>query len=187
MTLSEGLRGQIIGMHKVGLTNVKISKTLGVPASTVSSTVLRFKKRGTLDVKTSCGRPRLLKERDVRAIVSHIKKDRRTTLSDIVHSSPVKVSRDTIRRTLRREGIFSRVAVVKPFLSDKHKAARLRFAKKYKNWTAAHWKRVVWTDESSFEVGKIYRTVRVWRTKDEKYKACCIAPSFKSGCTSVMV
>lgn len=45
----------------------------------------------------------------------------------------------------------------------------------------------MWTDESSFEVGKNFRKVRVWRTMDEKYHNSCLAPSFKSGRTSAMV
>jgi len=38
-----------------------------------------------------------------------------------------------------------------------------------------------------FEVGKNFRRVRVWRTTEEKYQNSCLAPSFKSGRTSVMV
>jgi hypothetical protein len=44
----------------------------------------------------------------------------------------------------------------------------------------------VWTDESSFEVGKNYRKVRVWRTV-EKYHNSCLTPLLKSGRTSMMV
>jgi hypothetical protein len=72
-------------------------------------------------------------------------------------------------------------------LTLKHKGARLPFAKRYKDWTADDWRKVVWTDESPFEVGKNYRKVRVWRTTEEKYHNSCFAPSFKSGRTSVMV
>ena len=32
---------------------------------------------------------------------------------------------------------------------------RLAFAQKYCGWTTKEWERVVWTDESTFEVGKI--------------------------------
>jgi hypothetical protein len=63
----------------------------------------------------------------------------------------------------------------------------LAFARQYRDWTAEDWKKVVWTDESSFEVGKTFRPIRVWRTKNEKYRQSCLAPSFKSGRTSVMV
>jgi hypothetical protein len=45
---------------------------------------------------------------------------------------------------------------------------------------------VIWTDESSFELGECSRTIRVWRRAEEKYHSDCLAPSFKSGRTSVM-
>ena len=46
---------------------------------------------------------------------------------------------------------------------------------------------IIWTDESSFESGKNPRQIRVWRKAYIKYNWDCIAPSFKSGCSSVMV
>jgi hypothetical protein len=84
-------------------------------------------------------------------------------------------------------GFFSRVAVQKPFISPKHAADRLKFARTYAHWSADDWEKVIWTDESSFELGKNSRTIRVWRTADEKYHQDCLAPTFKSGRTSVMV
>jgi transposase len=79
------------------------------------------------------------------------------------------------------------VAVVKPHLKSQHILRRLQFAKQYKNWTYDDWKKVIWTDESSFEIGKPAKKVRVWRKPGEKYNQECLAPSFKSGRTSVMI
>jgi hypothetical protein len=46
---------------------------------------------------------------------------------------------------------------------------------------------VIWTDESSFEIGKQSRQIRVWRRSHEKFHRTCLASTFKSGRTSVMV
>lgn len=46
---------------------------------------------------------------------------------------------------------------------------------------------MMWTDESSFELCKNSRQVKVWRRAYEKYDWDCIAPTFKSGRSSVMV
>ena len=46
---------------------------------------------------------------------------------------------------------------------------------------------MIWTDESSFENGKDSAKVMVWRLPFEKYFEECLAPSFKSGRTSLMV
>jgi hypothetical protein len=60
----------------------------------------------------------------------------------------------TIRCTLHDNGIFSRIAVKKPFLADQHMSRRLDFARQYCGWCAAEWERVCWMDESTFEIGK---------------------------------
>ncbi|CEG75895.1 hypothetical protein RMATCC62417_10869 [Rhizopus microsporus] len=46
---------------------------------------------------------------------------------------------------------------------------------------------VIWTDGSSFEIGKLSPQPRVWRNASEKFKKECLAPTFKSGRTSIMV
>lgn len=187
MALSIALRGQIVGMGKAGSEASKIAHTLSVNKRTVLRILKKYKEEGTLEPKTSPGRPRKLDDRDVRSVVSVLNKNRRATLSEITNSIPAKVSKATVRRALRRLRIFSRFAVVKPHLTPKHKKARLEFAKTYRDWTPEQWRQVVWTDESSFEVGKNFRKVRVWRTAEEKYSNSCLSPSFKSGRTSVMV
>ncbi|CEI85621.1 Putative Glutamine amidotransferase [Rhizopus microsporus] len=53
--------------------------------------------------------------------------------------------------------------------------------------TVDDWKKVIWTDESSFEIGKLSSQPRVWRNASEKFKKECLAPTFKSGRTSIMV
>ncbi len=36
---------------------------------------------------------------------------------------------------------------------------RIQFARRYLHWTADDWGRVLWTDESSFQLNKFYRYV----------------------------
>ena len=61
---------------------------------------------------------------------------------------------------------------------------RLAFAQKYCGWTIKEWERVVWTDESTFEVGKSSRQVHVWKNAYERYSSSCIV---QSGRTSLMI
>ena len=49
------------------------------------------------------------------------------------------------------------------------------------------WKRIIWTDEATVEIGRDSRARRVWRTKHEEFHHSCIKPTFKSGRTSVMI
>ena len=72
-------------------------------------------------------------------------------------------------------------------MSPHHISQRLAFAQKYCRWSAEEWEQVIWTDESTFEVGKNSRQIHVWRTVNERYASSCIVPSFKSGRTSLMI
>ena len=45
----------------------------------------------------------------------------------------------------------------------------------------------MWTDESTFEIGKNSLQIRVWRKAYECYHYNCIAPTFKLGRATIMV
>jgi hypothetical protein len=53
--------------------------------------------------------------------------------------------------------------------------------------TVEDWKHIIWTDESTFEIGKNTQQIRVWCNLSERYDTACITPSFKSGRLSVMI
>ena len=97
------------------------------------------------------------------------------------------VHRNTIRTYIRRLGFGNQIARRKPYLTIDHRAKRLAFARKHRHWTEEDWKNVIWTDESSFELGKTSRQIRVWRKVHEAYESKCLAPTFKSGRSSVMI
>ena len=40
----------------------------------------------------------------------------------------------------------------KPYLRKKHRIAHIKFAKKYRSWTAEDWNKVIWSDESKFMI-----------------------------------
>ena len=89
---------------------------------------------------------------------------------------------NTLRKVIISLGFHNRVAAKNPYLSLKHKADKLAFAKAHQNWTESGWSNIMWTDESSFEIGKYSRQVTIWRRPND-----CLAPSFKSGRTSIMI
>ncbi|MBW0467733.1 hypothetical protein O181_007448 [Austropuccinia psidii MF-1] len=82
----------------------------------------------------------------------------------------VDVSVNTLRKSIHELGRRSRIAVEKPYLSPRHMQRRLEFARAHLHWTINDWSRVVWTDESSFELGESVTQKRVWRTTNEKYQ-----------------
>ena len=74
-------------------------------------------------------------------------------MNEIIANLNLPASKNTIRSTLYNIGIGHRIERKRPYLSTKQKAARLAFAKKYINWTAEEWRRVIFTDEMGMQMG----------------------------------
>ena len=113
--------------------------------------------------------------------------NRRQTLTNITNQSGLDVSTWCVRNTLHESGFYNRVAQKKPFLNDAYKCKRFEFAFVHQKWTSEEWEKVIWTDESTFEVMKTSRQITVWRKSEERYNLDCLTPTFKSECTSIMV
>nr|PNR28760.1 hypothetical protein PHYPA_029353 [Physcomitrium patens] len=185
-TLSPMQKNQIVGMRKAGMKYKDIAEVFSAPCSTISTILSHWKVHGSLEsLKSQCGRPKKLSERDFRVLCHAVSSNRRHTLVELANL--VSVSRTTVRFYLCELGFRNCIAPKKPYLNVKHKADRLAFARAYESWTFEDWCNIIWTDESSFETGKNPQQIRVWRKAYEKYNWDCIAPSFKSGHSSVMV
>lgn len=180
-------RSEIVGMWKGGASLRKVAAQLGHPLSTVHYIINKKKETGTVANKPRSGRPPIFSQRDIRELKKTAIGDRRASLADITNTITTHASTSTVRRALKKMDFFHGVAPKKPVLTERHIADRLAFAKAHRNWTVEDWSRVIWTDESSFELGKTTRTVRVWRRVYEKFFPECLAPTFKSGKVSVMV
>ena len=195
LTIEE--QSRIVGLHKAGVKGVKIVAKLGHPKTTVNTVLKRFERHGTFEGQKSTGRPQKLLERSIRIVTRALATNhsqtleditnRKQILEDITNCSGFGVSTSTIRIALHNVGFHNRVAAKKPFLNDAHRSRRLQFAKHHQKWTCEDWKKIIWTDELTFEVGKNLRQIKVWRKSDERYKSDCLTPTFKSGRTSVMI
>jgi hypothetical protein len=64
----------------------------------------------------------------------------------------VNVCTGTVRNSLRSRRYHGRVARRKYFVSEANRKKRLEFAKKYINTPMEYWKRVIFTDESKFNI-----------------------------------
>jgi hypothetical protein len=83
--------------------------------------------------------------------------------------------------------MIGRVACRKPLLSVRNIIKRLRFAKKHVKWSKKKWKKVLFTDESKFELFGNNRQTFVRRMKNERFIKEYITPTMKHGGGSVMV
>ena len=70
-------------------------------------------------------------------------------ITNIVQDKGYLISTTTLRRWYSEVGLGSYVAAAKPGLHAENITKELKWAIKYKDWTAEDWKRVIWSDESS--------------------------------------
>ena len=99
----------------------------------------------------------------------------------------VEVSASTVRRALRRNGLVGRVKVKKPLHRRKHREARLAFARRHRDWTHEDWERVIWSDETKFQIFVSDGREYCWRKPGEPLWPNHMEPTVKHGGGSIMV
>lgn len=189
--LSVETRAIIASLHNLGKSNRTIAAELKIPRRTVDYNVKKYASTRSFGDRVRSGRPRKTTTAEDKHIVLISKRDRRLTGPEIAaqinESRDLPLSISTVKRRLREAGLFGRVAVKKPLLRRQNKIKRLQWAKEHKNWTHEQWERVLWSDESKFEVFGSKRRIFVRRSKEERMLDPCVIPTVKHGGGSVMV
>ena len=86
-------------------------------------------------------------------------------------SNSVAMSRQTISRILIKNELFSYTSLRKPLLRPLDRIKRKRWCKARLHWTDRDWAKVIFSDESNFEVFNRKSRVLVRRKTNEKYES----------------
>ncbi|GFT45427.1 transposable element Tcb1 transposase [Trichonephila clavipes] len=97
------------------------------------------------------------------------------------------VSAETVRNVFRHAGYSSRVARKKPFISLQNQKKRLEFAKTHQFKTDNFWKKVIFSDESKFNIFGSDGHGTVWRKPNTALDPKNLRPTVKQGGGSIMV
>lgn len=189
--LSAEERWEIIGYHKVKHSIRQISKLTGFKCSTVFDTIARFKKTNSVSSLPRSGRPPALSPSDSRYLRLCSIRDRRKCVPILTEEfnagRQFPVSNTVCRRSLLSWSLHGRVAARKPLLSLRNVKKRLAFARKHVKWSKSKWAKVLFTDESKFELFGSKRRVFVRRMPGERFIKECLTPTVKHGGGSIMV
>ena len=184
-------RHKIVILHQQGKSQRAIARLTGFSRCGVQEVLKKFEETGEVKDRKRSGRPKKLSESDEKYLKVTSLRDRRKSSKALAHelavSGGTKVHSSTIRRSLGRSGLHGRVATKKPLLRRGNKQKRLKFAKRHKTWNSAQWRRVLWSDESQFQLFGSNRRHYVRRRVGEKYIDACLQPTVKHGGGSVMV
>ena len=171
--------GYILGLNNAGLSHQDIADKCSRSQSAVTRIMQRYDIKTFTGVKPPPGPQKAIEEQELRTIVQEVKKNRWSSLSDVINILPNKISTCTLQRWLSIVGIQKHIALKKPWLSPEHMNTRLEWAMVYKDWTVEDWNKVIFSDESKVEVGHNSRVVWVFRTDTEKHHADCLLPALK--------
>ncbi|KAK4689827.1 hypothetical protein P7C73_g290, partial [Tremellales sp. Uapishka_1] len=129
-----------------------ISKTLGIPRTTVRRIIQHAKDRGNVYALPRSGRPQKLDARGEARLIRTIHNDPKSKFD--VFGEVVGISRWTASRIAKKHGLNSRIARKKPMIPPVNQKKRVQWARDNEE---TDWKRVMFTDESCFKVGETAR------------------------------
>jgi hypothetical protein len=134
----------------------EISEQLNRPIMTIKNFYVRWEKRKYLANHKS---KNLFKLRtlDIQIIKDYLLKNPYNNRQQIIHDLNLNVCLTTLTRFMRKNGTHYKVFQIKPKLSDSNIEKRLKFIEMYRNWSISDWEKVVFSDESSVEIGKNYK------------------------------
>ncbi len=135
-------------LHKEGKSQKVIAKEAGCSQSSVSKHINREAKG-----RKRCGRKKCTSNRDNRTLERIVKQNPFKNVGEIHKewtADGVSASRTTTHRRMQDMGFSCRIPCVKPLLNNRQRQKRLAWAKDKKDWTAAEWSKVMFSDESKF-------------------------------------
>ncbi|GET49791.1 IS630 family transposase [Rhizophagus irregularis DAOM 181602=DAOM 197198] len=154
-------KGKILA-YMENFNPAQIARKIGRDPTTIRRIIDRYKKTGKTENLPRSGRPLALNNNEKNALINKITQDRREPLHEVINTLDLNCSLTTAKRALHSVGIYSHVAAKKPFISEKHALARISWCEKYKEKTAYDWAQVIFSDESSVEIGNGRKSVMVW-------------------------
>ena len=151
---SQDVKKKIVNFYKSGLSLGSISKRLNIPRASVQTIIKKYKTTETLP---RSGRKRKLTVADERLVVRKVRMNPKLTAKEIVNyleASGMNVSTSTIKRILHKNQLKGCRARKKPLLQQRHRKARLKFARDHQDKDLTFWKHVLWSDETTLCLAK---------------------------------
>ncbi|GFX54210.1 transposable element Tcb2 transposase [Trichonephila clavipes] len=107
--------------------------------------------------------------------------------NELLSPCNVSVSAQTVRNALHSAGLKARTPGRKPYISEVNRKRRLEFAMKYKNKPMDFWKKVIFSDESKFEIFTPTSIRKIWRKNKTALEHKNVLSTLKYGGEDVMV
>ena len=181
--ISAEQRGVIIYLYNEGKSQRFITKKTGTSRKGVQGVLKRWIETGDAKCQPRSGRKRKSTKRSDRTLVRISLGNRRLNSKELARelkeSSGVELSAPTVRRRLLENGLRGCKARKKPLLTEKQRKRRLDWARSHVKWPIEKWRKVLFSDESTFTVNNHAGNNFVRRKPEEEYWPYCISPTIK--------
>lgn len=142
-----------------------IAKKFGVSKSAVEKIYKKYLVHKTVENLSGRERKRCTTAKKDCRIIHKCRQNPRKTSRNIVEMLELNVSSKTIRRRLQELGLRYCKSKCKPYINQTNMKKRLAFAKKYVNMPISFWRKIIWNDESKFELQQLKKKHYVLRKK----------------------
>lgn len=187
---SNDLREVVIKHYLNGDSEREIALKVLIPRTSVHYMITKYKSTKCIGNIISRGRKRKTETHVDRTIQRKIKVNRRisasTVKAELQTELNITISESTIRRRAHEIGLYGRIARKKPYVNKVNRQKRLEYARTYREMPLGYWNRVIWSDETKFNLFGSDGKVMVWRTPKEELDPKCTVPTVKHGGGSVM-
>ena len=187
-------RALAFGQLQAGRSSREIARAFNTSRQSIDRIRQLYAATGDVKDLPRSGRPRCTSNAEDRFITNVTLRNRFTSAQDMnrrirrqrgVGAQPISVQ--TIRNRLHAAGLKSRIPAKKPWLSQRHRTARLQFARNHIRWNRQQWRTVMFSDESRFCLRHVDGRLRVWRRRGERHAEATVQPRHAYNGGSVMV
>ena len=152
--LRQNDRERAVGMVQAGMTHQAVADHFNVSRITISRLTIRLRQTDRTNDRPRNGRPRVTSQRQDRHVHLIYLRNRTITAEDTARRAPglanVRISDQTVRRRLRESGLRARRPVVGTILKQRHRTARLTWARARRCWRLHTWQHILFSDEFRF-------------------------------------
>lgn len=181
------IRKLIVSEVKANVSYREIAQKYAISIGAISKIVKKHNTLGTVERKPGSGRPRKTSVHTDRLIRRLVRSDPDKSCRLIQEELDLNITSRTVSNRLRQSGLQSFFKKKKPMLRKANIKKRLDFAKKYASRPTDFWKKIVWTDESKFELKNTKKRQRTRCLKSERLLSRFTQATVKHGGGSLLV
>jgi transposase len=190
--LSNDLRSVIVKLrNEKMLSYSEIENLTGIIPQTAQKIVKKYNIHKSVVNRSGRGRKKIITQKESHLVKWQLIKDRKISAKkaaeEFEKTTGKKVSAKTIKRIGKENEYNQRIALKKPYINSRNRKKRIEFANDNLNKDNSYWKRILWSDESKFNLFGSDGKIKVWRRVGEELKDECLQPTVKYGGGNVKV